>query len=83
MLSQAGLASPQGYEYAQSLLRDRQHELQALEMRHRLKQMPPDEYASCRRSLLHAISELSRIERDYPECNPPSLRTETEEALIK
>ncbi len=63
MLSQAGPECAGGYEYAQSLLRDRYRELQALEIRHHSEQIPTDEYVSCRRSLFQAISELSHIER--------------------
>ena len=70
MLSQGGPECAGGYEYAQSLLRDRYRELQALEIRHHSEQIPTDEYVSCRRALFQAISELSHIERDNPERDP-------------
>ena len=70
MLSHARSECAGGYEYAQSLLRDRHRELQALEIRHHSQQIPTEEYVSCRRALLQAISELSHIERDNPERDP-------------
>lgn len=51
------------YEYTRVLLRERKQELQALELRHRQKLTPPDEYASCRRSLLQGIHELETLLR--------------------
>ena len=70
MRSQARSECEGGYEYAQSLLRERHRELQTLEIRSHSEQIPMDEYVSCRRALLQAISELSRIERDNPERDP-------------
>jgi hypothetical protein len=70
MLSQAGRESARRYEYAQSLLRDKHRELQSLEIRHQREQIPTDEYLSCRRALLQAISELSHIEHDNSQCDP-------------
>jgi hypothetical protein len=80
MPRQAGSARQEGHEYTQSLLRERHRELQNLEIKHRLQQIPTSQYLSCRRSLLQAISELTCIERDELD-SVPSLRTETEDAL--
>jgi hypothetical protein len=49
------------YEYTKSLLQARHRELRSLELKRQRRQMAPDEYASCRRSLLQAIAELESI----------------------
>ena len=58
MNEEARLECNEVYRYAELLLRDRQRELKALELKHRHQQIPYDDYLSCRRAFQRAISEL-------------------------
>jgi len=60
-MKQTAFQNIDGYEYARELLRARKQELQALELRHRQKLTPTNEYLSCRHSLLHGIHELETL----------------------
>jgi hypothetical protein len=63
------------YRYAELLLRERQRELKALELKHQHQQIAHDDYLSCRRALQRAISELSILLLNDPEpvaVNPTS-----------
>jgi len=71
MFNQPKPVRRQNYSYSNSLLQERQQELHALEQKHREGQIPPDDYRSCRRSLLQAISELRSILPNDPESETP------------
>jgi hypothetical protein len=60
-----------GYEYAKSLLQDKQRELRCLELRRSLMVIPREDYHSCRRSLLQAISQLETLLRGETDYVPP------------
>jgi hypothetical protein len=72
MINQPKPVSQEPYEYAKSLMLDRQRLLQALELRHQQREVPPAEYLSCRRSLLQAIKELGSILLNDPGRRKPT-----------
>jgi hypothetical protein len=59
-----------GYRYAEFLLQEKQRELQALELRHSTMAISSEDYHSCRRSLLDAISQLEALLRGDIEREP-------------
>lgn len=63
MLKQAGTQCGDEYRYAEPLVQDRRRELKVLELKHRHQEISRDEYLSCRRALLQAISELETLTR--------------------
>jgi hypothetical protein len=67
MLSQGESRCGEVLEYAKSLLLERQRELKELELKYCRKQIQADEYLSCSRALLRAISELGSLLPDAPE----------------
>ena len=50
-----------GNGYTSLLVRERKQELKLLEQRHERAQLSDDEYRSCRRALLQAISEINHV----------------------
>jgi hypothetical protein len=50
-------------DYVQLLLQDRHRELQNLEVKHQQMLIHPDDYLSCRRSLLQAVAQLETLAR--------------------
>lgn len=59
-----------GYNYARVLVQDKQRELQSLERRYSRTLIPPEDYHSCRRSLLQAINQLETLLRGDAEREP-------------
>ena len=59
-----------GYKYAKFLLQDKQRELRYLDLKHSQMLIPSDDYHSCRRSLLQAISQLESLLRGDTELEP-------------
>lgn len=49
------------YKYPISLLRERLRRLHCFELRHLQEKTPPNDYLSCRRSLLQGIRELEAL----------------------
>jgi len=75
MNEEARFKCNEGHRYAELLLRDRQRELQALDLKHQDQQIPYDDYLSCRRALQGAICELRTLVLNDPEpvaANPTS-----------
>lgn len=72
MTNQPKPVSQGPYEFAKSLLLDRQRVLHALELRNEQREIPSAEYLSCRRSLLQAIKELGSILRNDPRRPKPN-----------
>jgi len=60
-MHQEAFPDREGYVYAKSLLQERKKELEALRARRESELIDLEDYSSCRRSLLRAISELERI----------------------
>jgi hypothetical protein len=58
------LLNRKGDEYLKFLLKERQWELQVLELNHR--RMEANDLRSCRRSLIQAIGELELLLHDDP-----------------
>jgi hypothetical protein len=54
-------SASEGHDYTSLLLRERMQELRVLERRRARGQLSGDEYRSCRRALLQAISELTTL----------------------
>ena len=54
-------STAEGHKYTSVLLRERAQELEVLEQRHQGGQLSHDEYRSCRRALLQAISEINNV----------------------
>jgi len=54
-------ANPTVHDYVRFLVEDKQRELQLLESRHRRGLIQPDDYRSCRRSLMQAIGQLEAL----------------------
>jgi hypothetical protein len=59
-----------GYRYAEFLLQDKRRELQILKLRHSRMVISSEDYHSCRRSLLDAISQLEALLRGDIEREP-------------
>jgi hypothetical protein len=57
------------FRYVESLLQERQRQLMDLDRKYRLRNIQPDEYLSCRRSLLQAMRELAALVRPGPRCD--------------
>jgi len=49
------------YEYAKSLLEERQHLLRLIELQHQQKLLSAKDYVSCRKSVSRAIDELENV----------------------
>jgi hypothetical protein len=67
MLKQAQTSNKEAYDYARSLLLDRQRQLQSLELKHRQRLIGKGDYLSCQRSLLQAIGLLESLLRGADE----------------
>jgi hypothetical protein len=61
MVLKASEIHTKGDRYTFLLLRERKQELNLLEQRHERAQLSDDEYRSCRRALLQAISEINHV----------------------
>lgn len=57
------------FQYVESLLQERQRELMDLDRKYRLRKIQRNEFLSCRRSLLQAMSELAGLVRPRPRCD--------------
>jgi hemoglobin-like flavoprotein len=55
------------YNYARLLLKEKHRDLELLDQKRQRKQVQPDEYNSCHRSLLQAIGELETLLETTPE----------------
>lgn len=57
------------FKYVESLLQEKQRALMDLDQKYRLRTIQRDEFLSCRRSLLQAMSELAGLVRPGPSCD--------------
>ncbi len=70
MPKQAQTSYKEAYDYAHSLLQDKQRELQSLELKHWQGLIDKDDYLSCQRSLLQAIGQLESLLQGAREHEP-------------